>query len=145
MSTRPLVAFTAFALISPAVAADGVTITVHVRGAANDTGTVMCQIFRTPDGFPSTDAKATAYATATLRAGEADCVFYAQSPGKIAVAAYHDEDADAHLDTNLVGLPSEGYGFTNGATGGMFGPPSWDAAAVTIGATDATFPLTVTR
>ena len=35
------------------------------------------------------------------------------------------------VDTNLVGMPTEGYGFSNDAAG-SFGPPAFEAAAVEV-------------
>jgi uncharacterized protein (DUF2141 family) len=34
-------------------------------------------------------------------------------PGRYAVAAYHDEDGDHKLNRNLIGMPVEGYAFSN--------------------------------
>ena len=67
--------------------------------------------------------------------GELRFVFADLEPGDYAVAAFHDADADGQLNTNLLGLPTEGFGFSNGAVGFM-GPPSFDKAAVTVGPTD---------
>lgn len=53
-------------------------------------------------------------------------------PGDYAVAAFHDADGNGALNTNVLGQPTEGYGFSNGARG-LMGPPSFEAAAVSIG------------
>ena len=59
-------------------------------------------------------------------------VFTGLSPGDYAVAAFHDADGDGELGRNILRIPTEGYGFSNGARGFM-GPPSFDDAALTIG------------
>ncbi|HEY9219761.1 MAG TPA: DUF2141 domain-containing protein, partial [Phenylobacterium sp.] len=38
-------------------------------------------------------------------------------PGRYAVMAYHDRNGDGRLNTLPVGLPTEPYGFSNGARG----------------------------
>jgi len=43
-------------------------------------------------------------------------------PGKYAVRYYHDENMNGKMETNLVGKPTEGYGFSNNVIG-KFGPP----------------------
>ena len=43
------------------------------------------------------------------------------SYGKYAFKYFHDKNSNKELDTNL-GIPQEGYGFSNNATG-IFGPP----------------------
>lgn len=40
------------------------------------------------------------------------CIFLPK-PGVYAVALYHDEDGDRSFDRSSIGLPAEGYGFTN--------------------------------
>ena len=47
------------------------------------------------------------------------------------MAAFHDANGDGELNANFVGMPTEGYGFSNGARGFM-GPPAFGAAAVTV-------------
>ncbi len=44
--------------------------------------------------------------------------------GEYAVKCYHDENSNNELDTNLFGIPSEAYGFSNNARG-SFGPPDY--------------------
>ena len=50
------------------------------------------------------------------------------APGRYAVIVFHDENADGRLEKSLLGIPEEGYGFSNGASG-FLGPPGFDAAA----------------
>ncbi len=47
------------------------------------------------------------------------------SPGKYAVRYYHDENMNGKMETNLVGKPTEGYGFSNNVIG-KFGPPPFE-------------------
>jgi uncharacterized protein (DUF2141 family) len=54
-------------------------------------------------------------------------VFEDLPEGEYAIKAFHDEDANDDLNTNLLGIPVEDYGFSNNARG-MFGPPSWEDA-----------------
>ena len=53
-------------------------------------------------------------------------------PGRYAINAFHDENGNGQLDSNIVGVPTEGYGFANDPTS-TFGPPEFDAAAVDLG------------
>lgn len=47
----------------------------------------------------------------------------------------HDENDGGRLDTNGMGVPTEGYGFSNDAQG-FLSAPSFDAAAIAIGDAD---------
>jgi uncharacterized protein (DUF2141 family) len=52
--------------------------------------------------------------------------------GTYALALYHDEDGDRRLTRNLLGLPTEGYGFSRDAPT-TFGLPSFDDVAFRAG------------
>lgn len=45
------------------------------------------------------------------------------APGFYAVTLFHDENNNGHFDTTLLGIPAEGYGFSNNPTLHL-GPPS---------------------
>ena len=45
--------------------------------------------------------------------------------GEYAIAVYHDKNKNGKIDTNLLGIPKEDYGFSNNARG-RFGPASWE-------------------
>lgn len=51
--------------------------------------------------------------------------------GEYAVSVFHDLNSNGRLDSNMVGMPTEPYGFSNDAAG-SFGPPSFDAAKITL-------------
>jgi uncharacterized protein (DUF2141 family) len=55
------------------------------------------------------------------------CIFTIENlkPGRYAVRYYHDENMNGKMETNLVGKPTEGYGFSNNVTG-KFGPPPFE-------------------
>ena len=52
-------------------------------------------------------------------------------PGDMAIAAFHDVNGNGELDTGLFGIPVESFVFGNNARG-TFGPPSFQAAAVSL-------------
>ena len=52
--------------------------------------------------------------------------------GDYAVSAFLDLNGNDKLDRNFIKMPTEPYGFSNGATG-SFGPPPFDKAKFTLG------------
>jgi len=48
-----------------------------------------------------------------VRHTEARCDFEDIPPGTYALVVIHDENMNGKLDTNWVGIPKEGYGFSN--------------------------------
>lgn len=59
------------------------------------------------------------------------------SPGRYGIRLFHDVDSDGVMDANLVGIPTEPFGFSNNAPL-QFGPPSFAAAAFDVGEGGAT-------
>jgi uncharacterized protein (DUF2141 family) len=70
--------------------------------------------------------------TMRARTGSQSIVFTQLSPGRYAIIVFHDENDNGLLDENLLGMPTELYGFSNDAAG-VFSAPSFDAAAVMLG------------
>lgn len=63
-------------------------------------------------------------------------------PGTYAAQLYHDENDNHRVDRNLIGIPTEGVGFSRDAPF-RFGPPSWDDAAFTVGPDGARITVTL--
>jgi len=108
-----------------AMAAD---VEVHVSGVAGATGKVNVAVCDREHFL-----KQCAYsASVPARAGATVAVVRGVPPGRWAVLAYQDENANGELDRNLVGIPRENYGFSRAARG-RFGPPTFDDAAIEVG------------
>jgi uncharacterized protein (DUF2141 family) len=58
-------------------------------------------------------------------------VFENLKPGKYAVSVLHDANKNKDLDKNKLGIPKEGFGFSNNVTGAM-GPPSFHRAIIDL-------------
>jgi uncharacterized protein (DUF2141 family) len=57
-------------------------------------------------------------------------------PGTYAVQVMHDENDNGRLDTNLLGIPSEGFGFSGNST--AMRRAHFDEARFTVGSEDLT-------
>ena len=127
-------------LTTQAPAAD---LTIEVRGIRSGDGRVQLAVHGpgSRDTFPSGD-DVVAESGLPARVGAVRIVVGDLSPGRYALAAFHDENDNGELDTNLIGIPSEGYGFGNDASA-AFGPPDFEAAAVTVGDVSAVTVLTL--
>lgn len=99
-------------------------IHVKILNIRNSTGTVACALFESPDGFPTDYLRmATNVMVIKIRKDQARCDFEDIPPGTYAMAVIHDENTNGKLDTNWLGVPTEGYGFSNDAKGVMGAPP----------------------
>lgn len=120
----------ALALLAPAFAS-AADLTVRIEGVRSADGDIRVALHRRADGVDFPDSAGILKAAMRPAGKAGDLVFAGLAPGVYAVAAFHDEDRDGDLNTNLLGMPTEGYGFSNEARG-TFGPPGFDAAAFTI-------------
>ncbi|KMQ74298.1 DUF2141 domain-containing protein [Marinobacter subterrani] len=103
-------------------------IHVDIQNIENSTGTVACALFESPEGFPAEFLhSATHIMMMKIRDTKARCSFLDISPGTYALAVIHDENMDGKLNTNFLGVPTEGFGFSSGAEAGM-SAPSFEAA-----------------
>lgn len=105
-------------------------LTVHVSQLRNDRGRVAVALFTSAKDFPD-QRRALAGRLTRIRDGRAAVRFDGLPPGKYAVAVLHDENQNDEMDFNFLGMPLEGYGFSNDASA-LFGPPSFAAAAFTL-------------
>jgi uncharacterized protein (DUF2141 family) len=104
-------------------------IHVKVLNIRNSTGNIACALFESPDGFPTEYLhNATNVMVIKIRAKEARCDFVDIPPGTYALVVVHDENMNGKLDTKWLGIPKEGYGFSNDAKG-VLGAPSFSAAS----------------
>lgn len=103
-------------------------IDVKILNIRNSTGTVACALFESPEGFPSEYLhSATNVMVIKIRKSQARCNFQDIPPGTYAMAVIHDENMNGKLDTNWLGVPTEGYGFSNNAKGFLSAPSFSDA------------------
>lgn len=121
--------------------AGAVVLTVRIASAASSDGWIAVAAYGSADSFAERSAPAAA-ARLEVAAGEAVWQTILPRPGRYALAAFHDLDADGELDRTAFGVPDEPYGFSNDARG-RFGPPSFEAAAVELrpGAAELTITL----
>lgn len=89
-----------------------VKVTIHVTDLRNHKGQLIFGIFKTKDGFPSKQEKSVNWQVTKI--DQDKVVFVAElPPGEYGASVLHDENGDNDLDTNLIGIPTEGYGVTN--------------------------------
>jgi uncharacterized protein (DUF2141 family) len=121
-------------MIFSASAASAARIIVTVDGVKNSQGSVFVGLYASPAKFLNgnqTDAvRKVPASTAPITV-----VFDNLPAGAYAVGAFHDENGNDHLDTNVFGQPIEGYALSNGVRA-TFAKPNFYQAAFSVGAGD---------
>lgn len=134
-----LVAMTSCAAAIPAGAAD---LEVEVSGIRPAAGYVRLGLYDDAKRFPKAHGQI-AKAKVRVIGGRTVAVFHDIQPGRYAVALYHDANANGRFDRSTLGLPREGYGFSNDAPA-ILAAPSFRAAAVEVGEPRTRIAVTMT-
>ena len=99
-----------------------------VTGLRNEKGYVLVSLFREGVGYPDDAGKAFKKGKAVITNKKAVILFTDVPAGSYAIAILHDENNDQQMNKTALGLPREGYGFSNNVMG-AFGPPSYRRAS----------------
>ncbi len=91
---------------------------IEITGIRNNTGKIMLQLF-------DKNEKVITQEMNIITDNKCSFTINNLPQGKYAVRYYHDENLNGKMETNLVGKPTEGYGFSNNVIG-KFGPPSFE-------------------
>lgn len=129
--SRPIVrALCAAAILAPAgaLAAD---LSLSVADGPAADATLYVALYSDAAGYAN--SKPVASQTTPMREGKARLVFPGLAPGRYALRAFADENGNGKLDTNLMGMPTERYGFSNDAKGNR-AAPDFEAAAIRVDA-----------
>ena len=131
MNTR-LISLIIFGLLAnQSCAAD---LNVAVESVRSSKGQVKLMLFEREQGFRKED-QARQVMALPAREGSVIGAFRDLPPGRYAVIAYHDENANDKLDLRFGMFPKEGYGLSNDYV--PSGPPKYKAAAIDVPNTGA--------
>lgn len=98
-----------FAAVAPLARAGELTVTISDIRNAN--GTLSVAVVNTEAAW---DSKEAPVAAQRLSPTAPETVLHFDLPaGTYAVQVMHDENDNGKLDTNFMGVPTEGYGFSN--------------------------------
>ena len=125
-----IAALFAASAIAPVFAAE---LTVNLHGIRTQGGLVKVAVV---DSREAWDGKAAPVQGdgAPPHGEDASFTFKDLKPGNYAVLITHDENGNGKLDTNVMGMPLEGYGFSNNPQ--VMRKPTWDEARFTVSDSD---------
>ncbi len=99
------------------------TLEVRIKDKVSAQGSFYYLIFKSKKGFP--DVKKESVYSGTLSAKENSLIIENVSDGEYALTIFQDENENGKLDTNMVGIPKESFGFSNNPKI-LFGAPSYE-------------------
>lgn len=112
------------ALVNGHVFSQQKTLVVVIKNVKEAKGRIAVALFSNEKDFAT---KAMQGKTTVAKAGEVQITFENITSGDYAISVMHDANENDELDSNAIGIPKEGFGFSNDAMG-MFGPPSFEKA-----------------
>ena len=90
------------------------SLQVEITGLKNNSGMILFQLFNENEQIVTQD-------TGSIKEQKTTIIIKDLKPGKYAFRYFHDENMSKILETNVLGIPKEGYGFSNKGAG-PFGP-----------------------
>jgi uncharacterized protein (DUF2141 family) len=105
-------------------------LVIQVKGLKNTNGKVNIALYNSGSSFNNSN-QAFKTAIVPINAIPLEILFDSLPPGEYAFAVFHDENSNQNLDQNFLGIPKEGFGFSNNASG-SFGPPSYENAKFNV-------------
>ena len=107
------------------------SILIHVEGVKNDKGSVTIALYDDdPKRFLKKGAKLGHLRVPATKGTTSACIA-APHAGDYAIVVYHDEDGNGKVTRSWIGLPTEGFGFSNNPKVFLV-PPSHSEAVVFI-------------
>jgi uncharacterized protein (DUF2141 family) len=116
-------------LMAFAQGAPAADLAVTIGNIQDGSGQVLVGLFDSEAAFPKQVYQGRSVPAIQRDAeGSVRLSFVGLPAGTYAVSAIHDKDMNGKLTTNLLGMPTEPYGFS-GQGSGRFGPPAFTDAS----------------
>jgi uncharacterized protein (DUF2141 family) len=110
-------------------------LTVTVDGLKNQKGQVCLTVFSSSRGFPKQSDRAVAVQCVKPTGNRSTVTFRNLKAGNYAVAVIHDINNDKIINTNGIGIPTEGFGFSRNPRI-LTGPPKFGDSSVLVAGAD---------
>lgn len=108
------------------------SIRIAVEGIDHQQGgQVSAGLYRGADGWTEPGKQIAGSAAAISKEGTTVLTFDNVKPGLYAIALMHDANSNNMMDKSFIGLPQEGYAFSQNAFGRL-GPPSFDRCSFEV-------------
>ena len=121
----------AAALIAAPLTAPAASLTVRIDGVRVQSGQLLVSVISSAEAWDGAGRPAAATARPPGESAAMDIEFADLPPGDYAVRVLHDENGNGRMDSNPLGMPLEGYGFSNNPM--VMRPATFDEARFTVG------------
>ncbi len=98
---------------TPICESSGIPIWVTIEKVRNSKGTIKVELYSGEADKEPKKGKKIARTRIKAQQGETKLCLNAPSEGNYSIALYHDENDNKKFDRNFIGIPQEGFGFSN--------------------------------
>ena len=116
------------ALSPVASAEETASLTVTFTGIEKPQGALRLGVY---DAATYENGRALTGANVAVDAETETVTLEGLAPGEYGLKVFHDEDGNGEMNSNMFGIPTEPFAFSNNAKG-RFGPAAWDDAKFTV-------------
>ena len=111
--------------------ASGTWVHVIAEGVRSSAGSIAITLYPdVPSRFLAHNGSLYVTFFKATQGTSSGCIFLPK-PGVYVIALYHDENGNGHFDRSTIGLPVEGYGFSNNPPT-LLGLPSYRSVRINI-------------
>jgi uncharacterized protein (DUF2141 family) len=121
--------------------AHSATLTIKVTDIAKASGTVRLKLVNSKEGYAGSAKAFDAQERAITSKDDLSFTFKDLKAGTYAVMLMHDENNNGKLDSNILGIPKEGYGFSNNPH--VMRQPTFDETKFSVEAKDVSITIEV--
>lgn len=102
------------------------TLVIQFHNIRGETGNILISMYDAPEQFPYQPKWKYMISKARLLEQDNQYLINKVNSGKYAIATFDDENCDTVMQKNFLGIPKEGYGFSNNPKPSFKGAPSFE-------------------
>ena len=126
------IALPAALIVFAATSLQAAQINVTVQAISHAGGTLNALLVNSAEAWDGKGKPVNGRRVEVASTDALQLVFADLAPGQYALRLTHDENSNGKLDSNFVGMPTEGYGFSNNPR--VMRPATFDEAKFELGA-----------
>ena len=116
-------------LVVASTVTNAASLKVEFTNIAEHKGELMVVLYDSAQAY-SNNGQPTRFVSIPVSSEQAAYSFENLPEGNYAIKLFHDTNGNRKLDMNMLGIPQEGYGFSNNV--GRFGEPEFEEAVFNI-------------
>jgi uncharacterized protein (DUF2141 family) len=107
-------------------------IELKLNNLKNSKGQIVVSVYQSEKGFPYEPSTYFTYEKENITNGTLTILIPVPKQGNYALSVLDDSNRNMEMDKNMLGIPKEGFGFSNNASPRGFRPPAFEDALIKV-------------